>query len=107
MSPEPARVFAALGDPVRLALLADVAGGVRSITDLAAGRAISRQAVTKHLKVLEDAGVLTSERAGREVHWRGRPEGLAAAQRHLDRVAARWDGALARLKTHAEAAQRS
>jgi DNA-binding transcriptional ArsR family regulator len=103
MSPDPARVFAALGDPVRLALLADLAGGARSISALADGKPITRQAVTKHLKVLEAAGMLVSERAGREVRWRGRPDGLAAARRHLDRVAARWDAALTRLKTQLEA----
>jgi DNA-binding transcriptional ArsR family regulator len=101
-SPDPAAVFAALGDPVRLALLAALADGGRSISDLAAGQTITRQGVTKHLRVLEAAGLVASERSGREIRWRGRPQGLDAAQGCLARIGARWDAALGRLKRHAE-----
>lgn len=100
--PDPAAVFAALGDPTRLALLAALGDGARSITELAAGAPISRQAVTKHLRVMEGAGLLVSERAGRQVRWRGNPAVLGAAQGYLDRVAAGWEAALARLRAHAE-----
>ena len=102
MPPDPAAVFAALGDPTRLAILAALGEGGRSITELAAGAPISRQAVTKHLRVMEGAGLLVSERDGRQVRWRGNPAVLGAAQHYLDRVAARWDGALGRLKSHVE-----
>ena len=67
MSPDPAPVFAALGDPVRLALVGRLAGGQpRSLTDLAADQAVSRQAVTKHLGILEAANLVTTLRHGRE-----------------------------------------
>lgn len=103
MLSDPATVFAALGDPTRLALLGRLHGGeALSIRDLTEGLPISRQGVTKHLRVLEEAGLLASERASREVLFRGRPEGLSAAQAHLERIAGAWDDALARLKAQAE-----
>ncbi len=103
MRPEPARVFAALGDPVRLALVeALVDGRPRSIAELAYGLPITRQGVTKHLRVLEGAGVLTAEHAGRETRFRAEPETLASARDYLARVAEGWDDALLRLKAHVE-----
>jgi DNA-binding transcriptional ArsR family regulator len=98
----PAMIFAALGDPLRLRLAASLSGEGRSIAALSAGLPVTRQAVTKHLHVLESAGLAQAERAGREVLWRARPEGLAAARGLLDAVAARWDQTLARLKAHVE-----
>ena len=107
MLPEPAapgpeaaaRLFAALGDPTRLALVTALTDGeAKSITELAALLPISRQGVTKHLRVLGAAGVLRAEPQGREVLWRGNPEALVGAQAYLDRVAASWDAALGRLK---------
>jgi DNA-binding transcriptional ArsR family regulator len=100
---EAARLFAALGDPTRLALAMAVGEGARSIRDLARDLPVSRQGVTKHLHVLQAAGLLSAERRGREVLWRGRPEALAAAQAALDRIGAEWDAVLARLKAHVEA----
>lgn len=102
MAAEAAEVFAALGDPVRLGLLADLGLEPQSIAGLTEGRGITRQGVTKHLKVLEAAGLAVSARAGREVLWSGRREGLTAAGEHLARVGARWEGALERLKRHVE-----
>ena len=103
MPPEPARVFAALGDPVRLALVEALADGrARSIAELAYGLPITRQGVTKHLRVLEGAGVLAVERAGRETRFRAETEALATARDYLVRVAQGWDDALLRLKAHVE-----
>ena len=104
MAPRPAAVFAALGDPVRLDLIAALGKGASSLHELARDRPISRQAVSKHLRVLEGAGLVRSTRTGREVLWQPRAEGLDRARAHLDRVAAEWDGALARLKAHVEGA---
>lgn len=103
MRPEPARIFAALGDPVRLALVEALGDGrARAIADLAQGLSITRQGVTKHLRVLEDAGVLTAERTGRETRFRAEPEALAVARDYLAQVAKGWDAALLRLKSQVE-----
>jgi DNA-binding transcriptional ArsR family regulator len=103
MRPEPARVFAALGDRVRLALLEALADGrPRSIAELAHGLPITRQGVTKHLRVLESAGILAAEQAGRETRFRAEPETLADARDYLARVTEGWDDALQRLKAHVE-----
>ncbi|MEW9570817.1 ArsR/SmtB family transcription factor [Rhodanobacter sp. Si-c] len=94
-----APVFAALGDPTRLRLLAALcAGGALSIAQLTAGTAITRQAVTKHLQVLADAGLVRDSWQGRERQWELEPSRLAEARRALDAIAAQWDQALARLK---------
>ncbi|MEY2170213.1 MULTISPECIES: ArsR/SmtB family transcription factor [unclassified Rhodanobacter] len=94
-----APVFAALGDPTRLRLLAALcAGGALSIAQLTAGTAITRQAVTKHLQVLADAGLVRNDWQGRERLWELEPSRLAEARRALDAIAAQWDQALARLK---------
>ena len=103
MQLEPARTFAALGDPVRLALIEALADGrPRSIAELAQGLPMSRQGVSKHLRVLEGAGVLAAEREGRETRFRTEPEVLADARDYLARVAKGWDDALRRLKAHVE-----
>jgi DNA-binding transcriptional ArsR family regulator len=92
-------VFAALGDPTRLHLLTALcAGGALSIAQLTAGTAITRQAVTKHLQVLADAGLVRDDWQGRERLWELEPSRLAEAQRALDAIAAQWDQTLLRLK---------
>ena len=70
-------VFDAMADPVRRDLLRVLAVGPTRVVDLAAGRAISRPAVSKHLRVLTDAGLVVADDLGRERHYRLRPEGLA------------------------------
>lgn len=96
-------VFAALGDDTRLRLVARMCHtGPSSITGLTAGVGVSRQAVTKHLHVLESAGLVRSERIGRETRWRIRPEGLDDAHASLDRISAAWDEAIDRLREHVE-----
>jgi len=69
-------VFDAMADPVRRDLLRVLAVGPTRVVDLAAGRAISRPAVSKHLRVLTDAGLVVADDLGRERHYRLRPEGL-------------------------------
>jgi len=92
-------VVAAPGEPTRLRLLAALcAGGALSIAQLTAGTAITRQAVTKHLQVLADAGLVRNDWQGRERLWELEPSRLAEARRALDAIAAQWDQALARLK---------
>ena len=98
-----APVFAALGDPTRLRLIAVLcAGGTLSIAQLTAGTAIARQAVTKHLEVLADAGLVRDIRQGRERRWELEPSRIDDARRSLDAIAAQWDQALQRLKSLVE-----
>ncbi len=98
-----ASVFAALGDETRLALLARLSNGPpQSISRLAAGSTLSRQAITKHLRVLEGAGVVHSARVGRESLFELRPAPLKELQSYLERVSDQWQQALARLKSFVE-----
>ena len=97
-------VLAALADPTRRALLDVLAdAGQASATVLAARLPVSRQAVVKHLQVLEAAGLVTGARAGREVRYAVRPEPLDAAARRLAALAAGWDRRLLAVKRAAEA----
>ncbi len=99
----PAPVFAALGDRTRLSLLMKLSDGqARSIAKLSADTRLTRQAVTKHLHVLESAGLVRSVRAGRESRFAYRPEPIAEARWYLDTVSAQWDDALARLRSLVE-----
>ncbi len=92
-------VFAALGDDTRLGIVARLgARGPQSITQLADAAPVSRQAVRKHLRALEEAGLAAGRRQGREHVWRLRPEGLALAQRYLDEISGQWDAAIGRLR---------
>ena len=94
-----ALLFAALGDPTRLTLLQQLSSeGPRSISTLAQQRSMTRQGVTKHLRVLAEAGVIDGNRRGREQVWRVNPKRLAEGSRHLEVIAAGWDDALARFK---------
>ena len=98
-----ASVFAALGDETRLSVLARLSTGApHSIARLTAGTSLTRQAVTKHLCVLRDAGVVRSMRAGRETLFELRPQPLEEARAYLDEVSRQWDEALARLKSFVE-----
>jgi DNA-binding transcriptional ArsR family regulator len=98
-----AAVFAALGDETRLSLLGKLSKGPpQSISRLAEGSTLTRQAITKHLRVLEGAGVVDSVRAGRENLFAFRPEPLKELQSYLERVSGQWEHALARLKSFVE-----
>lgn len=93
-----AGLYAALGDPARLHLVERLAdGGEHPLKDLAEGLPMSRQAVAKHLRQLEAAGLASATRQGRESRWRVVPGGLKRAEDHLAELGAQWDAALARL----------
>ncbi len=88
---------------MRLRLIALLcAGGAMSITQLTAGTDITRQAVTKHLGVLGDAGLVRNVKVGRERLWEFEPSQIVEAQRWLDEIARQWDHALAKLKRTVE-----
>ena len=96
-------MFAALGDRTRLSLVAQLCRGEpRSISQLARGRRVSRQAITKHLRVLEDAGIVRSVRLGRESLFEFHPETMADLRAYLDFVSQQWDQALSRLQSFVE-----
>jgi DNA-binding transcriptional ArsR family regulator len=98
-----APVFAALGDETRLALVARLSvGDTLSISRLTEGAPVTRQAITKHLRVLEHAGVVRASRRGRERVYELRPNALADARLSLESIAAQWDDALQRLRAHVE-----
>jgi len=98
-----APVFAALGDQTRLALVAKLCRGQPySISQLAQGSRLTRQAITKHLRVLEGAGIVHSVRTGRQSLFRFDPEAIEGMKEYLDRVAEQWDQALSRLKAYVE-----
>ena len=98
-----APVFAALGDETRLRLIAILcAGGAFSIAQLTSGTEITRQAITKHLQVLADAGLARDVKVGRERLWEFEPGRLEEARRSLDEIARQWDYALNKLKMAVE-----
>ena len=107
-----APLFAALGDETRFRLLARLAssgpGSIARLSGsfnerLAAKQQVSRQAITKHLVVLSEAGLVTGSRRGRERIWQIQPDRLAEARRYLDLISRQWDDALDRLKRFVEA----
>jgi DNA-binding transcriptional ArsR family regulator len=98
-----APVFAALGDTTRLRVVARLcAEGPQSITRLSADAMVTRQAITKHLHALADAGLVHGRRHGRERIWELEPARLAMAYRCLDQISEQWDAALGRLKALVE-----
>ena len=98
-----ARVFAALGDGTRLELVARLShSGDRSIAQLTSGLQLTRQAVTKHLRVLEDAKVVTCRRIGRESRFAIQKHTLVSAQDYLARASAQWDEVIGRIRASVE-----
>ena len=98
-----APIFAALGDERRLRLLTRLGDAYpKSISQLAEGSTITRQAITKHLRVLENAGLVRAETVGRECLYEFQPKALDAAQDYLALVSTQWEQALARLKAFVE-----
>jgi DNA-binding transcriptional ArsR family regulator len=97
----PSLVFSALGDPTRCALVETLArGGDASVTTLSSGFAISRQAVSKHLTALADAGVVSAHRVGREQRYRLEPTVIDSAAAWMREVGSQWDDRLAALQRH-------
>jgi len=98
-----AAICAALGDETRLALLNTLAAGeARSIAQLTGGSRLTRQAITKHLRVLEGAGLVRSTRSGRQMLFTFEPAPVQELRGYLERVAAQWDVVLGRLKSLVE-----
>ncbi len=98
-----AEVFSALADPTRRRILdALAAHGEATATVLAAELPVSRQAIVKHLGVLDRAGLVAGHREGREARYRVIPERLGVTARWMDRVAAAWDTRLSAIKRLAE-----
>ena len=94
-----APLFAALGDETRLRLVLRLSNdGPMSITRLTAGSHVTRQAITKHLRVMGEAGLVRSTRRGRERLWRLDEQRLQNARRYLDLISNQWDDALERLR---------
>jgi DNA-binding transcriptional ArsR family regulator len=97
-----------LGDETRLRLINRLCdGGPASIGQLSRGFGISRQAVTKHLQIMEVAGFAHSTRRGRESLWQLDQEPLEQARAYLDQISSQWDRALDRLRAHVEETNRS
>jgi DNA-binding transcriptional ArsR family regulator len=94
-------VFSALSDGSRRRLLESLAARESaSLTELAAPLPVTRQAVSKHLAALSDAGLVEAHRAGRETRYRLTPEPLVDALAWMERVGSEWDERLARLREH-------
>jgi len=102
-SNDPALVFTALGDPMRLWLVSRLCeGGPASIMKLTEGSRVTRQAITKHLRVMERAGLVQSARRGRESVWQLDRRRVRQARRYLDMISRQWDEKLARLRAFVE-----
>ena len=98
----PASLFAALGDEKRLRLLARLARGPVSISHLAEGSGITRQGVSKHLRVLARAGLVRGRRRGKESVWQLERRRLDEARRSLDLISRQWDVSLGKLRDFVE-----
>ena len=98
-----APVFTALGDETRLYIVGRLCReGPLSIARLTEGTALTRQAVTKHLRVLSEAGLAEGSRTGREQRWAIQAKRLAEVRRLLGQISTQWDEALVRLRTLVE-----
>jgi DNA-binding transcriptional ArsR family regulator len=98
-----ANLFAALGDETRLRLISRLCdGGPASIAKLTAGSKITRQAITKHLRAMDKAGLVHSTRNGRESVWQLDQRRLEQARLYLDQISEQWDSALRRLRKFVE-----
>lgn len=96
-------LFAALGDEIRLRLVVRLCEqGSASISKLTAGTGVTRQAITKHLRVMQNSGLVRSTRHGRERLWQLNQQRLQDARRNLDLISRQWDDALARLQRFVE-----
>jgi len=98
-----APIFAALGDPVRLAMVTRLCtdGPLPTVTLKQAAR-VSRQAVTKHLQVLQDVGIVQSQRVGRDRLWQIETRRLAEMRQYLEQISAEWDATMERLRRFVE-----
>ena len=98
-----ALVFAALGDETRLRLVARLCGDKpMCIASLTEGTQVTRQGITKHLRVMETAGLVRNTRHGRESMWRLDPKPIEDARHYLELISRQWDDALVRLRNFVE-----
>lgn len=98
-----AQLFAALGDEMRLQLVARLSSGESlSISSLTAGSKITRQSITKHLRVMQGSGLVSCIQQGRERHYKLERHRIAEAERYLGLISKQWDTALERLRSHVE-----
>jgi DNA-binding transcriptional ArsR family regulator len=98
-----ASLFGALGDETRLRIVFRLCDdGPMSIARLTAGSKVTRQAISKHLRVMEEAGLVRSRRHGRESVWQLDQRRLRDARHYLDLISRQWDDALGRLRTFVE-----
>jgi DNA-binding transcriptional ArsR family regulator len=98
-----AQALQALGDPTRRSVLEQLRGGARAVGEIAAELPVSRPAVSQHLRVLKEAGLVTERQDGTRRLYRVDPDGLAALREYLEGF---WEEALASFKEAAEAEQR-
>ena len=97
------QVFAALGDRTRLILVSKLGNGdALSATALAHGADVTRQAIVKHLQLLDDVGLVRRHKEGREVLYTLETRRVNEARAFLDAISARWDRAIERLRKHVE-----
>jgi DNA-binding transcriptional ArsR family regulator len=102
-TPRNAPIFAALGDDTRLSLITKLSNGQpNSISQLTEGSRLTRQAITKHLRVLESVGIVRSIHKGRENLFRFNPKPIEGTKKYLDEISEQWDQALSRLKSFVE-----
>ncbi|WP_343616450.1 metalloregulator ArsR/SmtB family transcription factor [Novosphingobium sp.] len=99
-APDAVAIFAALGEPLRLAIIERlcIEGPLSTVRLGDRWNGVSRQGLTKHLQVLEEAGLVDSARRGRHRHWQVRPDRLAMARAYLDEASQQWDVRLQHLK---------
>src|ERR1700692_1352373 len=99
-----APIFSALGDPVRLTIVSRLSkdGPLPTIELKQCAGGVSRQGVTKHLQVLEDVGLVESDRIGRDRQWRLQAQQFAAMREYLDWIWGKWDEGLERLRAFVE-----
>ena len=98
-----APLFAALGDETRLRLVARLCDrGPLSIARLSEGAGVTRQAISKHLRVMEGSGLVRHKRRGRESVWQLNQRRVEDARRYLDTISQQWDQALLRLRAFVE-----
>ena len=98
--------FAALADPTRRHLLEQLATADRAVTELMAGLAMSQPAVSQHLRVLRDAGLVTARKDGRHRYYQLRPAGLTELRDWIDQLERFWQGRLAALGDYLQHAGR-
>lgn len=101
---ESAQIFSALGDATRLAVLARIGSGALSATALSSGAKVTRQAIVKHLRVLEGAGLVTHRKHGREVLYAVERRRVDEARAYLEMISTSWDEAIGRLRELVEEA---